>query len=156
MKPKGALFISAALTTFVLAITVSVVTAFNNGTGTNELKGAANPTQVVATATVPLDPSATPSAQVGPEQAASIAAQFINATDVYSVEVSSLNGVQAFKVVFSSGNVVYVGLDGQVMLTTQLQPTVVVDNSVPAPAPQKKSHSSGGDDHHNEHEGGDD
>jgi hypothetical protein len=87
-----------------------------------------------------VDPTATAAAPVTPEQAASIAAQYMKKTDVYSVESASLNGVNVFKVVFSSGDVVYVGLDGNVISTEMLQPTIVYVE--PTTAPQK--HQGGG------------
>jgi uncharacterized membrane protein YgcG len=143
MKPKSALFVSAALTAFVLAILASVVSAFSTAK-TSEVTTTVSPTQEVAIAAVPTqpDPTATQPTQVGPEQAASIAAQFMNKTDVYSVESSSINSVNAYKVVFSSGDIVYVGLDGKVISTAKLQPAVV--NIDPTPAPKKHRSSSGG------------
>ncbi len=141
MKPKSALFISATLTAFVLAILASVVSAFNTAK-TSEITSAASPTQEVVATDVPTqpDPTATQPVQVGPEQAASLAAQFMNKTDVYSVESTSLNGMNVFKVVFSSGDIVFVGLDGKIISTSKLQPVVVNINPTPT---QKKHRGSG-------------
>jgi hypothetical protein len=135
MKPKSALFISAMLTTFVLAVLASLVSAFSGGK-TDTATVAATPTQEAAVALVlPTQPEATATqpAQVGPEQAASLAAQYMNKTDVYSVESTTYNGANAYKVIFSSGDIVYIGLDGSLLLTTKLTPVTVsvVTTSVP-------------------------
>lgn len=155
MKTKSALFLSAMLTAFVLAILASLVSAFNSDKTTN-LAVVASPTQQVALAVLPTQPEATAAlpTQVGAEQAASIAAQYMNKTDVYSVETSSINGANAYKVVFSSGDIVFVGLDGKVISTSKLPPVTV--NVVPPAAPKQhhsgnKGHASGG----GEGEGGD-
>jgi uncharacterized membrane protein YgcG len=143
MKPKSALFLSAALTAFVIAILAGVVSAFS-AVKTSDVAATASPTDVQATdtATQP-DPTATAPVQVGPVQAASIAAQFMKKTDVYSVESFSLNGVNVYKVVFSSGDIVYVGLDGTVISTATPtpQPAAVVYS---APQPTPKRHNGGG------------
>jgi hypothetical protein len=52
---------------------------------------------------------------VTPEEAAQIAARYLNRTDLYSVEGAQFNGVSAYLVTFSSGDLVYVSLDGQVL-----------------------------------------
>ena len=142
MKPKSALFVSAALTAFVIAILASVVSAFNVAK-TSDVVAAASPTDVQATDTATQPATPTAPVQVGPEQAASIAAQFMNKTDVYSVESFSLNGVNVYKVVFSSGDIVYVGLDGKVISTATPtpQPAAVVYT---APQPTPKRHNGGG------------
>ena len=47
--------------------------------------------------------------------AAGIASEFLGRTDAYTVELAQYNGVQAYKVTFLSGDVVYVSPDGQVL-----------------------------------------
>jgi hypothetical protein len=158
---KSTLFISAALTAFVLAVLAGVVTAFKSASLAGQAAAAAPAAlEVPATAAIEL-PSAVPTAvptQVGPLEAASLAAQFLNRQDVYSVESTTLDGVNAFKVTFSSGDIVYVGLDGQVISTTKLQPAVIT-NVEPTPKPHKKNNNNnnngggGGGEHEGEHEG---
>src|SRR5690348_3285763 len=110
MKPKSALFISATLTAFLLAVLTGVVSAFNTAkTDAGASVDSPSQTAEVVTAPTQVDPTATQPAPVGPVQAASLAAQFMNKTDVYSVESAVINGLNAFKVVFSSGDVVFVG-----------------------------------------------
>jgi hypothetical protein len=153
MKTKSALFLSAALTAFVLAIVASVFGVYN-AAKTSEVAAAASPTQVVVANDAPTQPDPTAAAtvteptQVGPVQAASLAAQYMNKTDVYSVESTTVNGVTQYMVVFSSGDIVYVGLDGKIISTAAAQPTVAPQpttvSSVPLPPTPAPKHRSGG------------
>jgi hypothetical protein len=84
--------------------------------------------------------------QVAPEQAALIAAQYLNQTSIYSVETTQLSGETVYKVTMSSGDIAYVSLDGQFI---GMQPAPVVQ-----PSTRILTHNgSSGDD---EHEGGGD
>ena len=118
MKLHKTLFISIGLTAFVLAMLAGVITT---------VKGAVNTdTGAVLATTTPVTLDA--------QQATSVASQYLNRTDMYSVETASISGAMGYKVVFSSGDVVYVGLDGQVLATEKIQPAVVV-RTVQNPAP---------------------
>ena len=138
MNPKNALFLSASLTAFVVAVLFGVVTKVTNS---NPQAAAAAPAaQVVAaqnTATSQPTDLPAPTAQVPPtpDEAAALAAAAINRQDVYSVETTTYQGVEGYKVVFSSGDVVYIGLDKLVLAKTKLQPAVV--SVVPTQAPKK-------------------
>lgn len=55
------------------------------------------------------------SVAVSPEQAAQIAANFLGQGNVFSVEGLNIGGVGAYKVIFSSGESVYVSLSGEVI-----------------------------------------
>ncbi len=55
---------------------------------------------------------------VSPEQAAQIAAVALGQSKIYSVKSASFNGIPAYKVTFSSGDVAFVSMDGQ-LLTVQ-------------------------------------
>jgi hypothetical protein len=101
-------------------------------------------------------PSPTPEAPapaasgVSPKKAAQIAANYLNRSDLYSVEIAAYNGASAFLVTFSSGDLVYMSLDGQVL-------------SVKLAKGQIASGGGGGggrehedDDHEHEHEEHDD
>jgi len=161
MNPKIALFLSTTLTAFVVATLSGVVNKVSTADATNTPTQAA--VQQVATATLqqPTDlPAPTAQQSIDPLQATAIASQALGHNDVYSVETSTYNGVEAYKVVFSSGDVVYVGFDSQVLAQNKLQPVVV---NVSAPQPTKKNKdksndqsSSGGGSGQHEHEGGDD
>lgn len=145
MIPKRTLFISAALTAFALATLGGVAMA---------VKQQSTPTPTPA----PVVAAATPTpVALSPQDAAALAGNVLNDKQIYTVESSAVNGVNAYKVVFSSGSVVFVGLDGQILSVTQTQP-VVVAQSAPAPvappaapAPSYYGGESGG-----EHEGGGD
>jgi uncharacterized membrane protein YgcG len=144
MNPKIALFLSATLTAFVVATLSGVVNKVTSVSASN-----ATPVQAVvqqvATATLeqPTDlPAPTSQQPLGPEQAATLAAEAVNRQDVYSVETSTYNNVDAYKVVFSSGDVVYIGMDSLVLAKTKLQPAVV---NVQATKPPKKNRNNGGD-----------
>ena len=86
--------------------------------------------------------------QVAPEQAALIAAQYLNQPSVYSVENTLLSGEIVYKVTMSSGDIAYVSLDGQFI---GVQPAPAIQ-----PSTRIFAHNGGGDGDHDEHEGGDD
>lgn len=147
MNPKNALFLSASLTAFVVAVLFGVVTKVTNSSP--QVAAAAPAAQVVAAqntaASQPTDlPEATAQVPPTPDEAAALAAAAINRKDVYSVESSSYQGVQGYKVVFSSGDVVYIGLDKQVLGKTKLQPAVV--SLDPTQAPRKQHRKTSGND----------
>ena len=157
MNPKNALFLSASLTAFVLAVLFGVVTRVTNNS--TQVAAAAPVVQAavaqdtVATATQP-QPTDAPvaTAQTPPtaDEAAALAAKAINRQDVYSVESSTYKGAQSYKVVFSSGDVVYIGLDKQVLAQTKLQASSAApDNPTQAPAKHRKNYgnSNGGGGH---------
>ncbi len=152
MNSKIALFLSASLTAFVLA-TLAGVAGKVTSTPAAALENASS--QVTAQASATLEPSptdlpatATQAGPVDPQTAANLAAEAISRQDVYSVETATYEGAEAYKVVFSSGDVVYIAPDGSVLTTTKLQPVVV---SVPATKPPKhRTH----DDNNNNNTGG--
>ena len=123
---KSTLFVSAALTTFMLVMLFGVVSAYQAMTKTNPANvGNVAPVaqQQPVSDVVESAPALVPTSQaapVTPEQAAQLAAQVISRTDLYSVETSKLNGVDAYLVTFSSGDLVYVGLTGQILSITKL------------------------------------
>ena len=119
---KSSLFISIALSTFVLAMLAGVLTAFRAyASGQNS-----SPVQMVAKA----------SNNITPQQAAQVAAQFIGRNDLYSVATAPLNGASTYKVTFSSGTVVYVSMAGQVVYVATGSAAPVVNSSNSAPAVQ--------------------
>ncbi len=142
MLPKKTILISAVLTAFVLSMLGGVAMALR---------------QPVTSAAVE---ASTAAVALSAQEAAALAATVLNQQDVYSVENSTVNGVDAYKVVFSSGQVAFVGLDGQMLSITQIPPVVVAQKNV-APAftssgfaPASAVSQPSGDDH-DEHEGDD-
>lgn len=137
MLPKKTILISAVMTAFVLSMLGGVAMALKQPVTASEAAG--TPTVVAA---------------LTPQEAAAVASSVLNQQDVYSVESSSINGVDAYMVTFSSGQIAYVGLDGQILSITKIQPVVVAQNNGPSrsssrSAPASPSTQSGG-----EHEGG--
>jgi hypothetical protein len=108
----------------------------------NENKNITSATEVVAQPTAILeptvsDPIAAPADVVlGPEQAAQLAAQVVGNTNLLSAESSTFNGMDAYMITFTNKDVVYVGLDGQI-LGVQVAPVVV------NVAPPKKNKNNG-------------
>lgn len=124
---KSTLFISAMLTAFLVAILFGVVSAYQQMTQTAEAApqvAAAQPMAAVFPPTV--TPTPAPMVVVSPEQATTIATEFLGSTDVYSVEVVDYEGASAFLVTFSSGDLVYVSSNGAVLANSKVQPVVVV------------------------------
>jgi hypothetical protein len=151
---KSTLFISAALTTFMLAVMFGVVSAYQNIVkSTQSMAEQAQPT---AGEMVNVPTQAT---NITPEAAAALAAQVINRTDLFSAEITQFNGVDVYLITFSSGDLVYVGFDGQILSISKIAVTVV---NQPAPvknqADNGNQNNSGGDDEHesSEHEDSDD
>ncbi len=145
---KGVSFISVGLTAFVIAVLSGVVYAYKN------VNSIPNKQQSVSVSVPMVAMAATPVQTVSAQDAAALAAKDMNRTDLYSVELADLNGVQVYKVTFSSGDVAYMSLTGQLISTEAPKPTVVTV--------QQNSHrgkNGGGGSSANsgggEHEGGD-
>jgi hypothetical protein len=141
---KSTLFISAALTAFVLAILAGVASAYQGIAAATEVAAQVTsaPTEIQGVDPAIDPPAPTQPASVKPEEAAALAAKIMNKQDLYSVESATLNGVDAYLVTFSSGDLVYIGLDGQVLLVTKQQ--VTASNSVVVPPAPVKPRGGGG------------
>jgi hypothetical protein len=100
---KSSLFISTILSVFVLAVLTGAVSAYRAFTVST----------VQSQQTVPVAQAVQD--QISPEQAAQLAAQYWGRNDLYSVESTLVKGMDAYKVTFSSGDVVYISPDGQVL-----------------------------------------
>ena len=150
---KNTMFISAAITAFVLAMLAGVVSAYN---GISSSKLLSSSTAQPVALSIAITPAAS---VVNVQDAETIASQYINRTDLYSIEMTNLSGAQAYKVTFSSGDIVYVGLDGQVLKAAPPPAPITIyangggGGGNTAPPPPAENH--GGDDH-NDGGGGDD
>jgi hypothetical protein len=112
---KSATLISMAMTTFILVLLAGVVYAYQ-GFAATPVAPTDQPTKTVQSVTLPLAvPTSTSTAVISPQDAASLAASFSNRKDLYSVELADFNGSQTYKVTFSSGDILYVSLSGQVV-----------------------------------------
>jgi hypothetical protein len=135
---KSTIFISAVLTTFALVMLYAVVSAYQSMSDVPEATPL--PTETV-TATSEPDPTLEPAATqvvITPEQAAQMAVQVVGNQNLLSAESSNVNGTNAYKITFTNNDVVYVGLDGQI-LSIQIAPVVV---NVSAPVVQQVKHKN--------------
>ncbi len=155
---KSTIFISAVLTTFTLVMLYGVVPAYR-GTSTNVAEAAVLPTATYApeSTDVPIDILTPTQITITPVQAAQLAAQVVGHNDLLSAESSNINNVDAYKITFTNKDVVYVGLDGQI-LSVQVAPVVV---NIAAPAKHKNNQNSDGggisvESNHENQEGHDD
>lgn len=149
---KSTLFISAVLTTFMLAVLAGVVSMNKKSSDVTAVVTEPAPTEVAAE--LP-QPTATVAAFITPEQAAALAAQVLGHDDVYSVETSVFNGESVYLVTFSAGDLVYVSPQGMIVSVT---PAPVVVYSAPVANTQNKVRrpptGGGGENEGGEHEGG--
>ena len=165
---KSSMFISAAITTFILAILAGVIFYARTSalsapiaTMTSTNANTQAPTDTLApTDTATLAPTAT-SSVVSPQEAAFIAGTALGDTKIFSVDTVTRYGMDAYKVTFSSGNVVFVAPDGHIMVITNL--ATLNGDSAPTQPPSSgggsssssssssgsgsSNHSGGGDDH---------
>jgi uncharacterized secreted protein with C-terminal beta-propeller domain len=157
---KSTLFISAALTTFMLAVMFGVVSAYQNIVKSSQpVVEQSQPTTEVVMVSAPMPTQIT---SITPEEAATLASQVLNRTDLFSAEVAQLEGVDVYLITFSSGDLVYVSFDGKILSFSKIAVTVVAQashrggnnqNNAPAePADDGGEHHDDGD----EHESGDD
>ena len=144
---KIVMAISAGVTAFVLALTAGAVYVSRNLTTTVAVAQASTNVpvssmeQAAPVADVATNVPAV-AANVAAQDAASIAAKYLNRTDLYSVELTDVQGTQAYKVTFSSGDIVIVSMQGQVLSTTPPPPPSVV--TISGGGGGGKHHSGGG------------
>lgn len=168
---KNVTLISVAVTTVVLMTLAGVVYAYQVLITPQTAMNTSVSPQTVA---FPLIASAasTSNTDISPQDAAAVAVKFSNRTDLYSIEVADFNGSQTYKLTFSTGDVLYIGLDGQVVGSAPPTKSMVASPTSPPPPaviytdPIKKQASSGnhnnsgggggGHDGGGEHEGGGD
>lgn len=128
---KSTMFISAVLTTFIMATLASVASAYQKMADTNLIAATQAQSQPVAMEIATSIPAPTEVQPVNwtPEEAAALAAQVLGHDDLFSVEVGDLNGETVYLVTFSSGDLVYVSLDGQIRSIGKVEVETVVVNS---------------------------
>ena len=149
MSTKIMFFISTALTAFVVATLYGVVTKMSNTPPVAEAAAPAEVSQevvadVIPTAELqPVNTAATPLPVLNHDRAALIASQAIGRQDVYSVEIKTVDGVQGFEVVFSSNDVVFVGMDQKVVSISAL-PTAAIYSGAYAATTTTSSVSNNG------------
>lgn len=132
---KSTVLLSAVLTAFALVMLYSLASAYRGNKNLTE--AASQPTATLVPEGTEL-PAPTESV-LTPEEAAQLAAQIVGNGNLLSAESSNLNGMDAYKITFTNDDVVYVGLDGQI-LSVQVAPVVV---NIAPPAKHKNKHNGG-------------
>lgn len=122
---KSTLFISAVLTTFILAILFNVVNTARNKDGTITQAEPAAEVVILPTETPLPAPTAT-AIFLSPEQAAALAGQVLGRTDLLSVETALFNNESVYLVKFINGDQVYISSNGSVLSVVLAPPQVVV------------------------------
>jgi hypothetical protein len=139
---KSTVFISAVLTTFALVMLYRVASAYNGVKIATQVAAEAPTSLPVLTETdVPAVPAPT-NTVLGPTDAAQLAAKVVGNTNLLSAETSNFNGVAAYLVTFTNNDMVYVGMDGQILSVQVATPTPVVVN-IPAPTKAHKNNNGG-------------
>lgn len=154
---KSTLFISATLTVFLLATMFGVVSAYQQIVRNNDMASAQQPSQkaisqpVSVVLAIPTAMESTPLV-VTAEEATTIAVNFLNDPNVYSVEVVDYQGAPTYLVTFSSGDLVYVSSDGVVVENTKLQPIVIAVSNNSNGGGGQANNGGGGSSNSGEHE----
>ncbi len=149
---KSTLFISGVLTTFILAVLSGVLTAYKTLSSpvAEDVQAQAElapiSDQPIAVAPQPVT--------LTPEQAADLASQVMGDTDLFSVETTEFNGETVYLVTFSSGDLVYMSLDGRILSIDKLDVVVVsvaADNNGNNNNNNNGASSRHDDDHEDDH-----
>ena len=127
--PKKNLMISAALTAFVLVMLTGVGSAYNQITSSFVAEETAPPSTATVEPVVEIIPSATVPVILTHQEAALVAANHLDQTDLFSVEIATWEGAEAFEVVFSTGDIVYVSMDGQILATEAPQTVIITETN---------------------------
>ncbi len=125
---KSTLFISALLTVFLMATLFGVASAYQQVVKANgAIADQASQKELSQPVSANFAPVPTEAAVllVTPEQATTIAVDFLGDPSVFSVEVVDYEGAATYLVTFSSGDLVYVSSTGLVVANTKIQPVVV-------------------------------
>jgi len=141
---KSTIFISAVLTTFALVMLYNVASAYRSNKNVPEVAAAVVEPAATLAPEPTNEPAPTP-VSLSPEEAANLATQVVGNNNLLSAESSNVNGVDAYKITFTNNDVVYVGLNGQI-LSVQVAPAVV-NVALPQTQPNKNhnnNHTSNG------------
>jgi hypothetical protein len=152
---KSTLFISMVLTTFTLAVLYGIVSAYQSIVKSTEMASVQfQPTAIAEVASQPMAVApATQVVNITPEAAAALASKILGRTDLYSVEVTQFEGADVYLVTFSSTDIVYISLDGQILSISKLPVTVITQPK--GGGGGSNNTISGEHEDDDEHEGGD-
>jgi hypothetical protein len=144
MKRSVAL-ISVGITAFSIVLLASVVYGLRAAASPRlDPLAAASGASAAQVSTEPEGAAVVRSSQISPQAAVTLASEFLNRTDPFSVQLADYNGVQAYMVTFSSGDLVYISLSGQVL--GSVPAPVLMASSNPNPKEQE-TRGGGRDDH---------
>jgi hypothetical protein len=151
---KNMLFLSAAITTFILVIvaalvlkvkTIGLVSPAASASAAPVTTSTQAPTDTLQpTDTATMAPTTEPF--ISPQEAVTIASKALGNTQIYSVDTVSRYGKDVYKVTFSSGHIVFVNPQGIILAIISPQAAYL------APAPNQPSSNNppskngGGDD----------
>ena len=160
--PKKNLLISAALTAFILVIATGITSAYQSVTASIE----AVKTQATGEARVEVVQQMEPTAFIPAteeikvalthQEAALVAANFLEQTDLYSVENVIYEGIDAYKVVFSTGDTVYIGMYGDILGTEAPATVVITDTTTTNTRTSGSNNNTSNTSHDDDHEEHDD
>ena len=136
--------VSVAITAFSSVMVASALYGYRVSARARSEQTLASQPEVRQASTEMIAAAAELTTSVMPKQAAALAAEFLGRTDLYSVQLVEYSGVQAYKVTFSSGDVVYISLSGQV-LGSEIAPVLIANVN----RNERETEDSAG-----EHEGG--
>jgi len=139
---KKNLLVASILTGFFMIIAFGVVFAYRQVNAVPEIQVQTESMEIPVALPVP---TSTTHTVISPEDASLVAAKFLGQTEVYSVEITTWQEQQAYKVVFSSGEVVYLDLAGQLLGYEAQQPVIV---NAPPEISQSQPYSGHDDDHY--------
>jgi hypothetical protein len=162
---KGLLFLSAAITIFILVFLATVMAKVRAGApGESVSILVPTDTHVPENTATQADPptiqptdtevaSPTISQFISPQEAAFIASAMLGNTKVYSVDTVTRYGMDVYQVTFSSGSIVFVSPQGHILTVTSLNSYIAPPTQVQEPdvnthsaSPSPRNDDPGGDD----------
>lgn len=166
---KGLLFLSAAITIFILVFLASAIikvraSVLDSATSTLVPTDTATQMDIATQVDIPtiqptdtVIPSPTISPYISPQEAVFIASALLGDTKVYSVDTVTRYGMDTYQVNFSSGNIVFVSPQGHILMVTSNHSYVAAPTTVPPSNSNTSSapHSSTAKHNHNDDNGGD-
>lgn len=151
MKRKFAL-IAAAATAFSVIVLASVVYGYRVSAAEQAAPAAVVEPQQVED---PVEAVPVSVRQVSPQEAAAAASAYLDGMDPFSVEMANYYGVQAYKVTFPDGAIVYMSTAGKLLdYVPAPVPTQVTEytSTVPDYHSRRDDRGGGGGEHSDEHE----
>jgi uncharacterized membrane protein YgcG len=157
---KNTLFLSAAITTFILVILATLLIKAKTGgfvSSAGAVGATATDTQAATDTLLPTNTATLPptaAAFISPEEAVKLASAMLGNYQIYSVDTEKRYGLDVYKVTFSSGHIVYVNPKG-VILSVSSPQAAYVQPTVDQSSSSNSSSSSSSSSSHKSSGGGD-